>query len=258
MEMTPLKTILLNAAPSAEEREELFQLINDYVLQESPWMRTADFRSFHPEDVEHMFDCYDNSVFRGQLRASLDGRPLSFRISKRQTRAAGKTMWRRYKVPVVGVPQESFEISVSSHLLFSTFRDETREVTVTGLRCANRLEAMQRVLEHEIIHLAELLVWQDSKCTKSRFQDIAGRLFGHQEHTHNLVTTREIASQVHGIRRGSAVEFEFEGIRYRGVVANITKRATVLVPSDRGVLYSDGRRYLKFYIPLPCLTPVIQ
>ncbi len=26
---------------------------------------------------------------------------------------------------------------------------------------------------------------------------------------------REIASQVHGIRRGSAVEFEFEGIRYR-------------------------------------------
>ncbi len=96
-------------------------------------------------------------------------------------------------------------------------------MTVTGVRCENRLEAMQRVLEHEIIHLAELLVWQDSKCTKSRFQDIARRLFGHQEHTHNLVTTREIASQVHGIRRGSAVEFEFEGIRYRGVVANITK-----------------------------------
>jgi hypothetical protein len=42
------------------------------------------------------------------------------------------------------------------------------------------------------------------------------------------------------------------------VVRRITRRATVLVESPHGPLYSDGRRYLIFYVPLDLLSPVIM
>ena len=34
----------------------------------------------------------------------------------------------------------------------------------------------------------------------------------------------------------------------------ITKRATVLVEDPQGILYSDGKHYKAFYIPLPMLA----
>jgi hypothetical protein len=36
-------------------------------------------------------------------------------------------------------------------------------------------------------------------------------------------------------------------------VNRVTKRATVLVEDARGVRYSDGRRYAKFYVPVGML-----
>ncbi len=79
-----------------------------------------------------MFDCYDNSVFSGTVACIAGWTAAEFSdFEAADARAAGKTSWRRYKVPCRRVPQESFEISVSSHLLFSTISDETREVTVT-------------------------------------------------------------------------------------------------------------------------------
>ena len=44
-----------------------------------------------------------------------------------------------------------------------------------------------------------------------------------------------------------------EGSRYVGVVNRVTKRATVLVEDSRGVRYSDGRCYAKFYVPVGML-----
>jgi hypothetical protein len=35
-----------------------------------------------------------------------------------------------------------------------------------------------------------------------------------------------------------------------GRVNRITRRATVLVPAPTGELFSDGKRYLRFYVPL--------
>lgn len=59
-----------------------------------------------------------------------------------------------------------------------------------------------------------------------------------------------------GIHRGSVVRFRFEGTEYVGTVNRITKRATVLVEDQRGTPFSDGKRYLKFYVPLSMLQPV--
>jgi hypothetical protein len=127
-----------------------------------------------------------------------------------------------------------------------------RRVTVCGLECENRLEALQRIFEHEMVHLIEQLCWQTSDCAAARFQDIAAKLFLHRAHTHDLITRRERAL-VSGIRIGSPVTFDFEGRRLMGRVNRITKRATVLVEDSEGVKYSDGLRYRTYYVPIACL-----
>ena len=98
-----------------------------------------------------------------------------------------------------------------------------------------------------------MLLWQASCCAAPRFRGIAGRFFGHTESTHQLITPDERAREKFGIRPGDRVKFVMEGSRYVGIVNRVTKRATVLVEDARGVRYSDGRRYAKFYVPVGML-----
>ena len=104
---------------------------------------------------------------------------------------------------------------------------------------------MQRILEHELIHLAEMLVWEDSNCEGDRFQAIAHRLFGHTEHKHELVTQHERAAKKFNIRVGTMVSFKHEGKTFIGKVNRITRRATVLVADAQGQKYDDGKCYRK-------------
>src|SRR6266567_7942040 len=71
-----------------------------------------------------------------------------------------------------------------------------------------RMEALQRIFEHEIVHLIEQLCWENSDCAARRFRDIAERLFLHRAHTHDLITRRERAAES-GIHVGSRVTFSF-------------------------------------------------
>lgn len=160
------------------------------------------------------------------------------------TRAGGKTtrFERRGRAP-------RFEIAVATSILFDGFGDDDREVTACGLPCRTRLDALQRIFEHELVHLAESLCWGESHCGRSRFQGIAGRLFLHRAHTHALITRPERAAR-DGIVVGSRVAFSFRGQPLTGRVNRITKRATVLVEDSRAPRWSDGRRYARYYVPL--------
>ena len=55
---------------------------------------------------------------------------------------------------------------------------------------------------------------------------------------------------------GDSVRFKHDGQLLVGRVNRITRRATILVPSDRGQLFCDGRRYQRFYVPLEKLQKV--
>jgi hypothetical protein len=116
----------------------------------------------------------------------------------------------------------SYEISIGSSILFDGFGGMDRPVTVCGIKCPSRLEAPQRIFEHELVHLAEQLCWGNSNCAAERFQAIAARFFLHQVHTHNLITRRERAEEL-GIRIGSLVTFNYEGRQLMGRVNRITK-----------------------------------
>ncbi len=227
------------------------------VLSGSKHLDLGNFSVIHPDDLEHMFDLYDGMFFEATCRRTISdrGQKLGFRLSKRMTKAGGKTTRYQWRSGRHGAPATSYEITLSTTLLFQTFADVQRPVRVSGVLCQDRLQAMQRIVEHELVHLVEMLVWVDSNCAASRFQSITGRLFGHTDHTHDLITPGERARTRFGIRPGDRVRFELDGVRQIGVVNRITRRATVLVEDVRGARYSDGKRYKKYYVPLTMLEP---
>jgi len=242
-----LGEILRRVSVSDQDRQHRLFAITEQILTSSPQLQSADFTKLNPDDLQLIYELYDDQFFGGLIQRSFDQQRMSFRVSSRMTRAGGKTTrWGDPRRP----EQLKYEIAISSTLLFQSFQDPERPVTVTGIECVNRLEGLLRVMEHELIHLAEMLVWSDSNCALHRFQGIAQRQFGHLQHTHNLLTPRELALREYNIRAGSHVAFVLDGRRYEGIVNRITRRATVLVPDASGEPFSDGRRYLRFYVPI--------
>ena len=227
------------------------------VLRESQHITQPNFQQISSDDLAHLFRLYDQHFFDGWLgqtvKAKADG-PLVFRLSSRMTRAGGKTIKREQRGPAGD--GYCFEIAIASRMLFMTFGDVQRPVTVCGLSCKDRLEALQRITEHEIIHLTELLAWGKSSCSARRFKKLAQNIFGHADTKHALVTAGEYAAVQYGVKVGGMVEFEFKGRRLVGRVNRVHRRATVLVKDGKGQRHSDGGRYARFYVPLGMLKPV--
>jgi hypothetical protein len=242
--------LLADPGPDEEWVLNAQMLAQRTLLAESRHVRTANFRTIHTRDLAMLFDLYDKLFLEGRCRKALDGTDLRFRFAPRMTKSAGTTskfvnpggaMW--------------FEISIASSMLFDGFTEnDHREVTVCGVECVTRLDALQRVFEHELVHLMEFLCWGTSNCSGPRFQGIASSWFLHRTHTHALITRRERAA-ASGIRPGTSVRFVYEGRLLRGVVNRVTKRATVLVEDPEGRRYSDGKLYRKYYIPIEWLEP---
>jgi hypothetical protein len=231
---------------SGEEIAARTAAIHAAALDRSNYLDDPNFTVIHPDDLSFLFEEYDRRFFEGGFAQAVNGSPLHFRLSPRLTSAGGKTT--RFR-PRRGEGPAKFEIAVSTTLLFQTFDDLKRDVVVTGILCRNRLEALQRIFEHELVHLAEMLAWDGSSCKATRFQSIARRCFGHTDHRHQLITPRERAMAKFGVRPGRRVRFRFNGRELSGIVNRITRRATVLVEDPKGAPFSDGRRYLTYYVP---------
>lgn len=244
------ETVLATALLEEIIQQRVRQIYHD-MLAFSAYLQKADFTTIHRRDLEYLFTAYDEAFFGGLCWQALNGRRLNFRLSSRMTRTGGTTARLKTRDGEV-----FYEVSIGISMLFDGFGDADRRVTVCGLECENRLQALQRIFEHEIVHLIEQLCWENSNCKAQRFQSIAARFFSHRAHTHNLVTRRERAAQS-GIRVGSCVTFTFEGQQLIGRVNRITKRATVLVKDPAGQKFSDGLRYKVYYVPTAALKLVM-
>ncbi len=227
--------------------------IHAAVLEKSMCLDAANFTRIRPADLELLFAEYDAAFFGGAIKAGLGSSPLSFGLSNRMTSAGGKTA--RFTSRKDG--SSRYEISASTAILFGCFHeDDHRPITACGIVCRDRLDALQRVIEHELTHLVEMLLWRDSKCSQARFHSITRRFFGHTQNKHQLITPRERAFAKFGIRPGTMVRFQFEGVERTGIVNRVNKRATVLVEDDRGQRYTNGKHYAKFYVPVQILEAV--
>ena len=219
-------------------------------MEKSGYIREPNFTTIHPDDLARLFAAYDARFLDGKCGELLGPDGVTFRLSSRMTRAGGMTT---RTVDPDGTIR--FEIAVATSILFDGFAAGDPDVTVGGLPCRHRLDALQRLFEHELVHLAEWLCWGQSHCGRDRFQGIAHRLFLHQAHTHELITPVQRAASV-GITVGTRVTFQYGGRRLEGRVNRITKRATVLVEDPEGERWSDGRRYVRYYVPLGGLRVV--
>ena len=181
------------------------------------------------------------------------GGMTTYHRSRAKRNAAGRFGRGRRSQPE---SRRHFEIAISSTLLFNT-TFESQRIKVGGVATFHRLDALQRIFEHELVHLLEMVVWDDSSCARWRFKSIAERFFGHLESNHQLLTPSETARSEYGITSGDMVKFHHKGIQLTGVVNSINRRATVLVASDKGgELFDDNRRYQRFYVPLERLSRV--
>ncbi|QDV58026.1 hypothetical protein [Rosistilla oblonga] len=222
----------------------------------------VNFTRMAAADLRRMCMLYDDHFFEGRLLWLARREGIDFNLSSRMTRAAGKTVTTydsRVRDPQVpGGRKRTFEVILSTTLLFQTFHDLDRQVIVSGCVCNNRLQAAQRVCEHELVHLVEMLCFNDSNCAKRQFHGITRRFFGHTDYQHQLITQDERAAKRFQVSVGSPVEFQYEGKVLRGKVNRITRRATVLVPDGKGQMFDDGQRYKRFYVPLERLKPLAR
>ncbi|OED43729.1 hypothetical protein AB833_03185 [Chromatiales bacterium (ex Bugula neritina AB1)] len=227
------------------------QLIKNQLLERAASIDGPVFTVIDTDDLSILFGLYDQHFFNGTVAEAIGNSLLTFRLSSRMTSAGGKTTC--YKLGA----SRHYEISVSTALLFGCFTgDDHRPISCSGIVCVDRVDALMRIMEHELVHLIEMQLWNDSSCKKKRFHSITLRFFGHTENVHSMITPRERAIEKFGIQGGSKVAFQYEGQLLSGIVNRVTKRATVLVESADGQLYSDGNRYKKYYVPLSALRKV--
>jgi hypothetical protein len=249
---------LFALAYSAQEVQRRSRRIYEAMLAQSRHVKEPNFTIIGTDDLTRLFGWYDQEFFREKLGEMLheDGvYPLDFRLSRRLVSAAGQTIRQVRQIQRNGKPaaKVDYEITISTTLLFNTFQNVDRIVTVGGLVCRDRLEALQRIFEHELLHLAEFLAWGRSNCRARNYHALSRRIFAHEGAFHDLITPRETARAAFDIHVGDRVGFELDGERYVGIINRITRRATVLVEDPRGEPFTDGRRYRRFYVPLPLL-----
>lgn len=214
-------------------------LIYRLMLDRSPTVREGNFTHITPEDVEYMFNLYDYYFFNGFFKQNLHER-IFFRTTQ-MIDAAGKTL--------THFRSKTYIISLSAALLLQTFSDIKREIVVNGLVCHDRLEAAQRVMEHEITHIIEHELFNTgSDCFRHRYRRLVKKLFGHTGVTHQLVTPRERAGVIYRLKEGDEVTFMYRDRVFRGTIFRIeADEAAVLVPDPSGILLDAQRRRCSRY-----------
>jgi hypothetical protein len=241
-----------------DEREIMAKrtLVADFVVEKSGRFHDGRFSSLRTDDLEFMFTAIDEFFLDGWCQHAINsgGHLLDFRLGKRMTRCGGKTTTR---IQPQSRNRKQIEIAISPRLLHESFETQN-EAYVTGVACKSPLDAFARIMEHEMLHLMEMVLWNDSSCSKKRFKGIANGMFGHRESTHRLLTPSQIAQKRHQITIGSEVIFKFREQTFTGIVNRIDRRATVLVPNPKGLRYTDGKRYNKFYVPVTALRSASQ
>jgi hypothetical protein len=155
-------------------------------------------------DLRSLFALYDHHFFDGWFAAHLK-KPMAFSFSKRMTRSAGMTLFKR---PRDKKSDPHIEIRISLNHI-GLFGAREREKTVGGISAQDSLTALMLVMEHEMCHVYEWLVSGKSSCSKAPFKTLIKGLFGHEQSTHGLVSFKEVAKDQLGLVLGDCYSFSY-------------------------------------------------
>lgn len=220
----------------------------------SPNIKNEKITLVNTQDLVILFGLYDNTFLKDYFLNSSYLASIRFSWSQRLTKAAGKTIFSRKK-SALGI-EKSYEIRMATDFFFE-YAKVSRTVNVCGIKTEDAVDALLIVFEHELCHLIEYVMTEQSSCHQKAFHTLAGNLFGHSEFTHQLPTKQEIAHVHYGFRIGQNVKFDFEGKILTGILHKVHKRAIVMVIQKNGTfLDTEGKRYGKYYVPLTMLHSV--
>lgn len=245
--MLDILDIKLNKNDIEEKRRKISMLL----MQKSNNIKGGTINAISVADLENLFQLYDEVFFENWFGQNYQGR-LKFSISRQMTKSAGLTRCPRN---INSIKSEELVIEIKIGIdFFLHYGLIEGSKTVGGIDTRNSLEALQLVFEHELCHVIEFMHFGRSSCKGKRFRALAGNLFGHTESCHKLPTNRQIVNDKLGISIGDTVTFNYEGKSYKGILYNISKRATVMVRDNNGLMIDrKKRRYSKYYVPLSLL-----
>ncbi|QGU94881.1 hypothetical protein GOM49_06995 [Clostridium bovifaecis] len=228
-------------------------LRNEFIAK-SKNISDGEIKKISIGDLQLLFNLYDKYFFKNYFKENFRGK-ITFSLSKRMTRSAGKTIVPRINASLEEDKQK-YEIRIGINFFFQYYELD-REKLVAGAKTEDPLHALFMVFEHELIHFIEFYVFGDSSCKNKRFKETAMSTFSHKDVSHSLPTNREIIDKSLGIKIGDKVEFSYEGKIKNGIINRINKRATVMV-LDKGGNYIDkyGNKYSKYYVPLKGLNKI--
>ena len=152
--------------------EQIESEFNEYLLTYNPQFHTR----IRVKDFKYLFELYDKYYFSSKLSKFLQ---ISLDFSKRLTRSAGMVKYNRKTLEI--------KIIFSIPLIFGAFFNDTEGYIVNGIFCKNPPEALMRVMEHELTHIVEFVLHNNSKCSQPRFFKYSYELFGHTENKHRII-----------------------------------------------------------------------
>lgn len=197
------------------------------------------------EVIEKLIELYDYHVLENFLKNHLREK-IKVSLSKRMTSSGGKTIF--YK----NHKGKSFEIRISLNILEEYIKVNYSK-KICGIKGNDVMDGLMLILEHELCHVIEFTLYKKSSCKGREFKALAWRLFRHSSSYHEI-TQGKVEKDNINILKGQQVYFEYKGKEFFGIIANINKRATVMVKDPRGQ-YKDknGNTFNKWYVPLNML-----
>lgn len=215
--------------------------IHDFLALRCPG--NANFSQIDDDFLYLLYQQYDQAFFDGFL-AEYPVPILKF--STRMTRVGGKF-----------IPSSlRHEIRISIRLLFDNFGKDKAPSSINGIEAQDRLQGLQLIFEHELLHLYEYLKWGQTSCRQNRFRELANTIFGHRETRHELITRDEQISREKGLSPGIRVRVDFPEGPVEGIVYRVSRHCTVLIPHPKGKWVDrEGERYRKIKASGHYLTP---
>ena len=202
-------------------------------------------------DLKKLFSLYDEHYFSGAINEHI---LVSLKYSRKLTSSAGMILFTKGICSSVSAPKKEYiakaTISFSHPLIFDEYQTETDNYLVNGVVCRNPAEALMRVMEHELTHLVEYVLYNKSSCGQPQFQKICYDLFGHTESKHSIGVPLPTDAEKAKFKRGDKVSFQYENKVFKGTIERIQKRATVRIDNPQG---NSPKR---FYVPISLLTKV--
>ena len=244
---------LINKKHTAEDIVQRRSDISKRFIKASHNIQSGVITAILSADLVLMFVLYDQLFFDNWFKDSYKGK-MKFSLSRRMTKSAGSTICPK-NIAELKPEKVVLEIRIGVDFFFQYGMVEGPK-PVCGVNTNNSLEALQLVFEHELCHIIEYICFGASNCRGGRFKTIANNLFAHTASHHNLPTYQQIANQKFALNIGDTVLFTFKGKQLKGVIVNITKRATIMVKDKNGLFVDkQGIRYTKYYVPLNLLEP---